>query len=48
MIQEVNDLDAFTEKWKVQLNKVTAWIDGMAVFALGRWFRLRMECVDFA
>ena len=30
------------------MNKVAAQIDGMDFFVGGRWFRSRMECVDFA
>ena len=40
-------LAAFKEKWEGKLNEVASRIDGMAVFAGGRWFRSRMECVDF-
>ena len=30
-----------------QLNEVAASIDGMDLFTGGRWFQLRMECVEF-
>ena len=30
---------AIEDKWEGQLNKVAARIDGMGVFAGGRWFR---------
>ena len=40
-------LEASEDKWQEQLNEVADRIDGMAVFAGGRWFRLRIECVDF-
>ena len=44
----ITDMEAFKDKFKVQLNKVSDRIDGMVIFAGGRWFRLHMECVDFA
>ena len=44
----ITDLEAFMDKWKGKLNEVAARIHGMYMFAGGRWFRSRMECVDFA
>ena len=41
------ELAASEDKWEVHLNEVADCISGVAVFAGGRWFRLRMECVDF-
>ena len=42
------EIAAFKDKWEGKLNEVADQIDGMYMFAGGRWFRLRMECVEFA
>ena len=44
----ITDLAAFEENWEGQLNEFAARIDGMAVFAVEKWFRSRMECVYFS
>ena len=36
------EIEALEYKWEVQLNKVSAIIDGVEVFAGGMWFRSRM------
>ena len=38
----MDDLAAFKDKWEGQLNEVADRIDGVALFAGGRWFWSRM------
>ena len=45
---EMSNIAALEAMWEGKLNEVTARIDGVAVLPGGRWFRSRMECVDFA
>ena len=42
------EIAAFKDKWEGKLNEVADQIDGMYMFAGGRWFRSRMEYVEFA
>ena len=44
----ISEITEIGDKLEGQLNEVAARIDGMDVFAGGRWFRSRMECVEFA
>ena len=44
----MSEISALEDKWEGKLNEVAAMIDGMAVFSGGKWFRSRMECVEFA
>ena len=41
-------LEQLERKWYSQLREVAERIDGMAVFAGGRWLRYQMECVEFS
>ena len=44
----MSEIAALEDKWERQINEVAARIDGMDMFAGGRWFRSRMEYVEFA
>ena len=44
----ISELSAIEDKREWQWNEVAYWIDGMDMFARGRWLRLLMEYVDFA
>ena len=41
-------MEEFEYKYKGQMDEVADRIDGMAVFARGRWFSSWMECLDFS
>ena len=41
-------LEELERKRYSKLRQLAAWIDGMDVLAGGRWFRSKMECVEFA